>query len=127
MSAQPQPELEPSFVVRPFAWARPLNIESPRPGRGVSINRVVAAVAHAYGVTPEDLYLKPKRRQHGMIEARSVLAYLLDELAGSSLHQSGRILHLDHSSVMAAVRRIKASADERVTTIVRTLREDLAR
>jgi chromosomal replication initiator protein len=73
---------------------------------GVLIERIIAAVAEFYGLSPEDL-LSTKRKADVLL-ARQAAIYLMRENTGISLKKIGEIFGgKDHATVINSVRRIE--------------------
>lgn len=69
--------------------------------------RYVAAVAAAYVMAPEEITSSSKAAP--TVEARSVVCWLLRKREYLSLPVIGRLVDRDHSTVLAAVRRVDNS------------------
>ena len=67
--------------------------------------RVVMQCADFYGYTEEDL--RGDGRTASIVHARQMCCYLLRE-HGCSFPEAGRAIHRDHTTVIAAVRRIRS-------------------
>lgn len=70
--------------------------------------RILFAVARQYNVPPTALTSRAQTAR--LVWPRSVLAWTLRE-QGLSYPAIGRALHRDHSTAMAAVRRVQAEVD----------------
>lgn len=68
--------------------------------------RVLAAAARYYDVSVEEI--RSTSRDSDVTSARHVTAWLLRE-AGRSYPEIGRVLHRDHTTAMASVRRVTGS------------------
>ena len=55
------------------------------------------------------------RRSHNIVNARSVVAFILRNNTSMSLPEIGTLINRDHSSVIHAVRRIKTLVDNEVS------------
>lgn len=70
--------------------------------------RLVAAVADAFVVTPDQL--RSDSREPHLVEARWVAAWLLSQ-EGLSSPAIGRLINRDHSTVLHAIKQVESSAD----------------
>jgi chromosomal replication initiator protein len=84
-------------------------LEVPRSGLGVM--ELIRCTAHAYGVELEELR-GPSKKQR-FTRPRHVAMYLARRYTQASLHEIGRVLGRDHSTVLYAVEQIERRILER--------------
>lgn len=97
--AWPDPEIAPDPELAPFTF------------KTVSILRIQAACARAFGVTVRDIL--SSRRDKGVILPRHVAIFLARQLTLRSLPEIGRrFANQDHTTVLNAVRKVERLVKE---------------
>lgn len=88
---------------------------------------VLAAVAERFGVTKEAMV--SSRRERTLVDARQIAIYLIRELCGLSLAQTGALLGRDHSTAQRAAAKVEATllVEANLQKTVRDLRRTLER
>ncbi len=90
-----------------------------------SVDRIIAATATAFEVSPEEL--RGASRSRSVARARHVAMALTREITGASYPEIGRAFRRDHSTVLDGVRRVEllVERDARVAGLVDALRVEL--
>lgn len=103
---------------------RRLLVEDGVAGPG-AVERIVARVSAAFGVTPKDV--TGTCRQRSVLVPRQVAMYLAREVAKMSLPQIGAAFGRDHSTVLHAARKVgeAIASDTKLRATVRTLKREL--
>jgi len=68
---------------------------------------IIAATAEVYEVTPADILGNSREARHAA--PRLVAMRIAHDVCGLSLSETGKLFRRDHTSVMNAVRRIRAA------------------
>ncbi len=67
----------------------------------VTPDKIIAAVAHKYGFSPDEL--KGKKRTKELAHARHVAIYIIREMIDMSLPAIGKIFSRDHTTIMSSI------------------------
>ncbi len=107
-----------------------MTAESPEPGwasaelEPIKLRHVLAATAEAFGYDVATLYVKDRDDPQKVL-ARRIAAYLCREMTCVSYPGIGRMLHRDHTSIMAARAFIaeRITQDAQLASVVQRIRE----
>lgn len=90
--------------MRPAELLPPAPPSEPRPPR-ITIERIQHIVAHHYNMTADELC--SDRRTADVVRARHIAMYLATTMTKRSISEIGRRFERDHTSVIAAVRKLE--------------------
>ena len=98
-----------------------------RLGITLGLSQIVDATAREFGVQAQELLARNRRPE--VARARQVAMYLAHELSHESSAEIGRELHRDHSTVLHAIKRVRADlpTDRHLQTAVDNVRQRLGR
>jgi chromosomal replication initiation ATPase DnaA len=85
------------------------------------VRKYIDNVCDHYGIKAKDL-VSPSRKRP-IVEARSILAYLIRQNTGNSLSDIGKLIGRDHATVISAVKNVTnwCSTDKDFKSLVDTL------
>lgn len=88
-------------------------------------NRIIEAVAEAYGFTYRDV--KGKKRGQALSEARGIALHLCNKWSRRSIQETATLFGQEHSSACSAIKKVTKlqKTDLQINTIIKQIEQQL--